>query len=1716
MLAVSALVVASAVSAVCSFAGKKNTRLEPYAFYEACRSYYEETVSRNWKDREKALEKIRKDVDEYGEPIVRWQLSRDRLLEKQPLGEFLEAWKSGLQAAENSMFYKLNASYPDFIMGGVSNDYEYVLWDAMGHYYWTADARAAFELLKSHYAGQYPFAPYLEYYGIRIRNGMSGPMRYSNVPEEQKAALEGFAERYSGRAIGLLAERDLLTARMDSIRTSDGARAFRKECADFERKRSSYRGEEKKVAESCTGIAGIIDELDSRQILQSCSGDTVFVAVRNLDGVDVELWKSPERGMKDAGPIVQTRLTNDVKSYYVYDTLCFILPPVDDGDYTVVCRNGKNVSEGSFTRNSVSVAYRGNGEYWLYAAESRSGRPVQEADITISYKGEVQKTVRGFALDGFTRLPEEVEELIKANDGVTILSCSYTDGSGLLRKSKDVHLWKRTADAGDVNDVADAGIFLDRAAYNPGDTVRFKVLLYRRDRNSMSVMPEGMTVSVSFMDNDGRTVAAQELGTNEFGSAAGKFVLPKDMERNGRYSLCAGYEGRRLCTASFTVDEFVLPTYTVRFEDDNIYHIPGDTVRVRGQVKSLTGHPLSSASLTYSVSYGDFMQSGSLDVGADGSFEVVFRSRDEDSADYRVNVRAVDLTGETAEASRYVRVYSRLYLNGEVEDEAEGSVRLVSGDGYNVGSSIMKGDVARIRFVVDGTGVRNVPKEIGYRVLSGKEQLYSGESVSGEYVTVDLTGRPAGVYRIEAESSYTLRDGTVKKISYARNLVRVSVSDSALYSAGVRNMFRKVDGERIGALVGTTDGPLWAVAELYDDKGNVLESGMIYLEGQAGRPGSLQLVDYEYKDWYSDAVAFRVFYFKDEERFEYYTEFMRPRPSCSLPLEYVSFMDRSVPGALTEFRLRTLPGVEALVSVYDRSTESIRKNVWNEVHMARPYVSGTYIWAYAGGTSFWTDYVNLESDGITSVAYGTSTKSLMAGASPLYRSNADMKKAAAAESEESAEDSLEDGAADLGADVPVRDDFRNTIAFLPFLRSDKDGYIDFSVVPSGKLSTYYVSLFAHDKGMRNGVLKREMTVTLPVKVSVMEPGFLYSGDRYRLKASVSNISEKPIEGMLTLYVYDSRDYRDSEPIAVRSSRVAAFSGQACAEEFEVKVPSGIDVLGFKVVFAGMTDGVRVSDGVFVDVPVKPACQVLSETHSAVLYGEDGKDALVDSLRKAFVNVTSMGAEYNEISLRDMLMESLPGKVEVKGDDVLSCSESYYANWLLDGTGHVQVDWEMMKELEKKVAGCQNADGGFGWFAGMKSSAYITAVILERARRTGSLLDEGQVEKAVRYLDGRQFAEDYDWSRLSLGQYLNVRSMYAEVPFDIVLDKQKMAQFRTDAKEWLKPAADGDGRHDILARARRIAVKMNLAGPGAGSLLKTWKLGSARSLLLSAGKELDVLEGYAVKHPSGGYYFPNAVMPFRGLLESELYAHVMLCRIFEAAAGNPALKYDAGRAVAIADGLRVWMMVQKETQRWDSEPAYIDAVLCVLGGSDKVLDTKVLTLTKRYQKPFRDINASGNGFRISRRYYKVAPDGKLPSGGYREQDALKEGDVLNAGDRIVAVYDVWSQENRSFVRITAPRYASLRPVQQLSGIIGWTYRPVTFSGKYMIYPQGYRNVRTDRTELYFDVLPEEGTSFTEEFLVTQAGTFTSPVVTVESLYAPHYRANDVYGGVMRSE
>ena len=109
------------------------------------------------------------------------------------------------------------------------------------------------------------------------------------------------------------------------------------------------------------------------------------------------------------------------------------------------------------------------------------------------------------------------------------------------------------------------------------------------------------------------------------------------------------------------------------------------------------------------------------------------------------------------------------------------------------------------------------------------------------------------------------------------------------------------------------------------------------------------------------------------------------------------------------------------------------------------------------------------------------------------------------------------------------------------------------------------------------------------------------------------------------------------------------------------------------------------------------------------------------------------------------------------------------------------------------------------------------------------------------------------------------------------DRKGLADFRKRVKECLDVKGDDVLEGQILGKARRMSVIMNLAasdGVLAGEL--GLKPSALRRLLRNVERDMVSLTEYAVEHPSGGMYFPNAVMPFRGLLESELYAHSLLC------------------------------------------------------------------------------------------------------------------------------------------------------------------------------------------------------------------------------------------------
>lgn len=1710
-----------------------------YDFYHAASQRMTVAARRDWKQRDEFNAWLDKEVGEYDEPIVtfRHRLSKESAAS---MTDYVLVSKARLQAARNGAFY--DDGLDELWTGLVGDDYEYALW-ILGV---MRRSEKAMSLLEEYVGGSYPKSAYLEFRRIVGRS-----YSYKDEGRAEKAeAMRSFARKYDGRAVSLYAKAVLLKDRFDSlsrVRPSSSAdleRSYKSlyaDCLEVEKERLSYtKGIDKKIAGKMDDFKSLSQVLDKKEIDISFEKGVVVLKLRNLDKVKVEFV----RDAKSARPLIRKTIINPDNRFYLQDTVEVRLPVCDDGKYLFKVRNGKVAAKAEWTRQTLSIAHRADSEALrFFVADYTTGEPLEKVDLELVRSENTVAVVRDVALgkDGFTPLPEEIVSALKKG-AVSYLVASYRDKDGFLHKTADHYIY---GDAGSTSFVEkDASgtyceVFTDKSAYNPGETVGFKAVLYRGDiSRSLQTFGSGAGVKAELVNPEGKTLCDKDLKTNEYGSVAGSFDLPAE-GRNGSFQVRIT-SGDLEVSKWIVVDEFILPTYDLSFDTADRLFIVGDTVEVSGKVFSFSGHPLSSAAVSYSLGRrGGTLASGQLTLEADGSFTVRFATKDDDyyGGFLNLTVKVVDSTGETKEFSKYVPVLDYFSLVADVTNASAGAVEPSRKDGRGT-PCMVSGDKAVVLFGAEDI-MRNKmtsPVEVSYSLTDASgEKVVSGNTFTGR--TEEIALPKAGLYSLEAESRIVREDG--RKVSAKKQVMILRVDDTAVtLDAKVRNFFKPVgdcadgwlrSGEEIKVQFGAGEGPVWAVVELFGDKRQLLEHKIVYLDGKVGETGSVTFLTYNYKEDYPDAVRLMVRYFRDGTCSSFDKEFKRERSTLELPLEFSTFTDKALPGKEYSLTLKSAPGVEAVAAVFDKSSESISPNEWPTVRLSEFGAEMVYVTSSLGGVRGQVLYDEML------IGYAPR----QAKARGLGRNNASERVELMADSadggyvESSAAPVLMMSKAELAEEevtsqgVAVRSDFSSSLAFEPFLRSGADGRMFMKFRTSDKLSTFIVQVWAHTKEMRNACVRREVVVTVPVKVALVEPKYLYKGDKYVLRATVSNSSDKSVAGVAALQTYSSKDYEGSRPFASRTRGVTVPAGGSVAVEFEVD-PKDHDELGLKVVFAD--NAKTFSDGVFVSLPVREARQTLTEAHSAVLTAGADRDALVRRLESEFTGTTSKGAEVKEVDIRRMVLDALPSKVEPTGKDVLSLTEALYVRKVAASLG-AKVEVKMSDEaLVERIKACLNAGGGFGWFEGFRSSPIVTAVVLERfAKMRDAGIDYGGIDadSSVKWLDSNQFLHggvSPRWcGRLSMEEYAYVRSMYSSVPFDVSAQtrneksdySRNFKDFRKEVKDYLLPSAkDGRGLDgQILAKTRRIKTLANLVGNDGGlALASSWgvRFSAASRMNQSIAADVQSLLEYAVPHVSGGWYYPNAVMPFRGLLASEAYAHSMLCDLLSSEyVGSAEVTSSTEDVTArqIADGIRLWLMLQKETQKWDVDPAFVDAVNSVLSGSADILATKVVSLTKTYTVPFSRIVAAGNGFSIERHFYKKVDGGNGKDGRLEIFPGMK----LKVGDRITAEYRIWSQENRSFIRMTAPREAAFRPVDQLSGVYGWRLNPLSVAGAWSITPQGYRDVKSDRTEYWFDVYPEEKTTVAEDFYITQEGTFSAPVVTIESLYAPHYRANASFGG-----
>ena len=1695
---------------------KKEAKAKRYHwdFYDAARKKVDAEVSRNWKVRQEKLKELAADIESYDEPIVTYAFRSSEGM--RGLDDFAITNRARLQSGRNASFYSRTAGKMNGLLNSfIKDDYEYALWAEKASGRNSSKVAAA---LKECVGDTYPNAAWLEYTDIADRYW-----------EYRKDQVDAFIVKYKGKAISLFGKSLEFEDRMIRLsREKAGEDAYKALYADIqaaEKERKSYTsGVDGRIAGTIDDFKVQIENLERKEVEAFIEGNTIVVALRNLDKVEVRMLEDA----KDGKTILERTLTNPKNSFYVMDTVKVDIPKCDDGEYVVRAKNGKLTSEASYSSKTLSIAMREDADgKKFYVADYITGEPLKEADLALYLSGKVVASAKGVKVDGFTPVPDVLVKAID-KDAYYYLEASSKGADGFLRRSKQQGInnlpyrhYSRSVEGTFCN------IFTDKGAYNPGETIKYKAVLYEGNmQKAIKVLGEGKSVEVSLVNTEGKEVAKAVHKTNEYGSVAGGFLIPEG-ERNGSFSVEVRH-GSVKSSRRVVVDEFVLPTYDLQFEEVDSLYFMGDEIEVKGKVSSYSGHPLDAAEVSYEVEgWGRRVADGEVELGDDGSFAIRFPTVN-NVYWYSVTIRVKDATGETLEFSRGVFVIDSFHISIDLGNPAEGGVNLSSDDRGRC--RLLSENKAKLTFTVFNNDGHPVPVPVEFELKDSKGKvLDSGTVQSEETRELDVPG--PGLYKVLAKSTVKATDG--REISSKEELAILRLGDSdKVLEAGVESVFKLVgpcsdgslkDGEVISVQIGAGDGPVWAVVELFGDRKQPLGRKLVHLEGKTGEPGSLETVSFEYRKEYPDALWFTVFYFRKETHFTYQREFRREKDILDLPLSFSSFQDKALPGKEYSFVLQSDPGTEILAAVFDKSFEAIASNHWPVVRLMDMGADNIYYEVQDGsidrfGSRNVYDTMGNGRKMMKTRAAGVVTEEALesvAMAAPMMEDRMD----------DSAEYKSADEAGAAADEVNVRTDFSTSLAFEPFLRTDAKGRTTLKFRTSDKLSTFVVQVYAHTKDMKNALLRKEMVVSIPVKVNVAEPGFLYKGDRYVLHATVSSNVDSPTSGTVVLQAYPSNDFEGKKPFATLSKKVTVPAKGSVPVEFELK-PGDYDDLGLKLVFSD--NAKTFSDGVFVSVPVLDAEQTLTEAHSAVLLSGMDKDALIRTLQSRFTGTTSKGAEYKEIDIRQMLLDAIPSKVDPDGKDVLSLSEALYVRKVAAKLGSKVEAKVPDEELVSKILVCRNADGGFGWFQGMHSSPVITAVLLERfakLRDAGLGAGEFDPDKSVAYLDRNQFIHGEAWPYwsgwLSMAQYAYVRSMYASVPFYVSREtlseaseySKNFREFKKAVKDYLIPSeADGRGlKGQILAKARRIKTLLNMVdGEGGKALASAWgiKFNADSKMRSSIAADAASLHEYAVEHRDGGWYYPNAVMPWRGLLESELYAHSLLCDLLSVLSATEPVNGPTSEGKRIADGIRIWIMLQKETQQWADDPAFVDAINSVMTGGEDVLSTRVILMTKTYRKPFSEIVAAGNGFTVERHFYKEVLGENSRTGRLEIYPGMK----LSVGDKLICEYRVWNQENRSFVKLTAPREAAFRPVDQLSGHVGWWYRPV--GGMYSVTPQGYRNVKTDRTEYFFDVYPEENTTVTEEFFITQEGTFTAPVVTIESLYAPHYRANDKFGGQLK--
>ncbi|MFZ4581102.1 MAG: alpha-2-macroglobulin family protein, partial [Paludibacter sp.] len=784
----------------------------------------------------------------------------------------------------------------------------------------------------------------------------------------------------------------------------------------------------------------------------------------------------------------------------------------------------------------------------------------------------------------------------------------------------------------------------------------------------------------------------------------------------------------------------------------------------------------------------------------------------------------------------------------------------------------------------------------------------------------------------------------------------------------------------------------------------------------------------------------------------------------------------------------------------------------------------------------------------------------------------------------SADKAIELPAPEKQKPVQVRTNFNETAFFYPQLRTDAQGNVKFSFTAPESLTRWNIKMLAHTPDLFVGFNEAQVVTQKELMVQMNLPRFVRRSDKLVLSANVINLTDKELTTNVTFELIDPATDKIIVLKDNQSKKITLKANETKAINWEVSEFMPYELVICKVI---ATAG-NFSDGEQKYLPVLPDKVLITESLPLIIRSNQTRKFTFESLLKnaTKVDTKNLTVEFSSNPVW-YAVQALPTLSAPESNNALDYLTAYYANtlaafiansnpkiakifdqWknatssrdallsnlqknaelknmLLEETPWVMAakdeteqkrqlallfDLNMQKNQGQqyldKLLQLQGPNGGFVWFEGMHESRYITQeVILNLARLKRMTTDNRQqstddrqltmIKKALLYLDleiARDFSELKKYNKNYLKEncvgnmqlfYLHLRSEYSDIPVHV--SAQEAVKYYTiqSEKYWTSFTLYGKAMMAIVANRNGKIQTANL-------ILKSLKENALKT---------DEMGMYWARNTSGYYWNERPITVQAAIIEA--YTEVL-------------------NNTADIDEMKIWLLKQKQTQRWDSPTATVNAIYALLlQGSDWLANNgsvKIQIGTKTLQPS--NIEAGTGYFKETIPTAEVKPDmgnikvssivseadshtrngigwGAMYWQYYQNQDLVQakggaltiskklfvktlsntivpiEQTELKKGDKIITRLVITTDRNLEFVALKDLRAACFEPVEQRSGYV---WREGT----------GYYQTTKDAsTQFFFNFLPKGTYVFEYELWVNNSGSFTSGIASVQCQYAPEF-------------